>query len=133
MTKSCKLNIITSADGTETSFVKDAKMRVSENDVSILYNDEEAEVSLHFFEGGAEIIRRGDYSLELYLKTGEETDGALGISGARGSIRVFTHRADYRAGENSIVAMLDYVLLMSGEEQKMKLRLAARGNASEEK
>lgn len=133
MTKSCKLNIITSADGAETSFSKNAKMRVSENDVFILYNDENAEVSLRLFEDGAEIVRRGDYSLELRLKTGEETDGSLGISGAQGGIRVFTHRADYRAGETSVVAMLDYVLLMSGEEQKMKIRLAAHGNASEEK
>lgn len=133
MLKPCKLNLITSADGQEASFSKEARFELSENGAAVFYADSEAEVSLYFYADGVRIAREGDYSLRLTLKTGKETEGMLGIAGAQGAVGVFTHKADYRIGKNSLISMLEYDLLMSGGVQKMKVRLAARGEDSEEK
>ena len=124
--QSCNLTITTSVDGRETDFSCVGELGLTAHSATLRYTQENASVSLVLEGESAKIDRIGDYSLRLFLKRGEESDGALGLGGSDGEIKVFTHRVAYSIGQDSILASLHYDLIFGEERQEMKLRILAR-------
>ena len=124
--KLCQLNITTSADGVENSIVREGEMDLSFSDLRICYREDNALVFLQLKEGVTSIVRKGDYTLSLSLKQGELTKGEIGIGGQGGEVETFTHRMAYSLSKNSILLLLHYDLIISGEKQEMKLRILSR-------
>ena len=124
--KACKLTITTTADGVENTVTRDGEMELSIGSVQLRYREENAFVVMILKGESAEIQREGDYSLRLYLKRGELSQGTIGIGGANGEIQTFTHRVSYSVSKDSLLLSLHYDLLISGEKQVMKLRLLSR-------
>lgn len=124
--KRCRLTITTVADGQQTEFSCEGQLSLSLCAAELFYNQNGAQVSLVLDGETAKIERVGDYSLRLYLKSGEKTDGALILGGNEGEIQVYTHRVSYSVGKDSLLLSLHYDLLFAGDKQEMKLRILAR-------
>ena len=124
--KACKLTITTTADGVENSVTREGEMELSLTGVQLRYREENAFVVMILKGESAEIQREGDYSLRLFLKRGEVSQGTIGIGGSNGEIQTFTHRVSYSVSKDSLLLSLYYDLLISGEKQEMKLRLLSR-------
>ena len=101
-------------------------MELSLGKVVLRYREENAWVLLTIENGQAIIDRQGDYTLYLVLKEGESTKGLLGIGGNQGELETITHKVAYSLRKDSLLLSLQYDLHISGEIQKMKLRLLAR-------
>ena len=124
--KACKLTITTTADGVENSVTREGEMELLLTGVQLRYREENAFVVMILKGESAEIQREGDYSLRLFLKRGEVSQGTIGIGGSNGEIQMFTHRVSYSVSKDSLLLSLHYDLLISGEKQEMKLRLLSR-------
>ena len=124
--KACKVTIMTNADGQENTVVRDGSMELSFSCVSIVYQEENAIVSLHLQGENAEIERKGDYSLHLKLKKGNLQDGQIGLGDSCGAIQAFAHHIQYSVTEDCVLAALRYDLLFGEEKQQMQLRLLSR-------
>ena len=124
--QACKLTITTTADGVENTVSRDGEAELSLTSVQLRYREESAFVVMKLEGESAEIQREGDYSLRLFLKRGELTQGTIGIGGSNGEIQTFTHRVSYSISKDSLLLSLHYDFIISGERQVMKLRLLAR-------
>lgn len=121
----CQVTLTTTVDGKKTRVVRKGDLLISENQTRIVYEEENAVVTVCVEDGGVTLARKGDYSLYLRLEKGKILDGSLGIGGSEGSIRVKTERIGYFLAENEIVLDLKYVLL-AGEEQNTRVKIEAR-------
>lgn len=124
--KPCRLTITTIADGVETSITREGKMKLALSEAELFYQEETARVSIKLRNSTAEIAREGDYTLHLHLQEGAQTVGSIGIGGSEGEIQTFARRIAYSVSNDSLLLSLQYDLLISGERQKMKLRLLSR-------
>lgn len=124
--KKCRVTITTTVDDQEYTTVRDGEMEISVSSATLIYREENAATRIHFEGETAEIERMGDYSMRLRLMRGKMTDGEIGIGGSAGGIQSLTHRVQYSITEQSLLASLRYDLIISGEAQKMQIRLTAR-------
>ncbi len=124
--QACYLTITTSVDGSETQFSRRGEMELTPVSVHLRYEEETAKVRMKIQGEEAIIERNGDYSMRLSLKRGERTSGTLGILGNFGEIQTHTHKIVYSIGNDSLLLLMQYDLLINGEKQKMKIRLLAR-------
>lgn len=122
----CNIQITTTADGVETRFSqRGVWTALSAVEIRLEYEEEQARVQIVIGENGVQIHRLGDYTLDLTLKQGETLRGSLGIGGASGEVFTKTERLEYLLKENSALLLASYDLIVSGEIQKMKIRLKA--------
>ena len=124
--KRCRLTITTIADGVETAITREGKMKLALSEAELLYREECAQVLIRLRNSTAEIVREGDYNLHLYLQEGMQTSGSIGIGGSDGEIQTFARRVAYSISQDALLLSLQYDLIISGERQKMKLRLLSR-------
>ena len=124
--QACRMTITTSADGVENTIVREGKMELSLSEVILCYREENAFIRMRLQGENAEIERQGDYSLYLTLKRGEICKGEIGIGGNGGEIETYAHKINYSISKDSVLLSLHYDLIISGEKQKMKLRLISR-------
>ena len=124
--KRCHLTITTVADGQKTGVSCEGQLSLSTYSAILRYQQDGASVALILEGETANIERTGDYSLRLFLKSGEKTDGTLILGGNEGKMQVFTHRVSYSVGKDSLLASLHYDLLFGTDKQEMKLRILAR-------
>lgn len=124
--KRCRLTITTTVDGRATEFSCEGQLSLSVRSAALQYQQDGANVSLVLNGERAKIERNGDYSLRLFLESGEKTGGALILGGNEGGIQVFTHHVSYSITKNSLLLSLHYDLLFETDKQEMKLRILAR-------
>ena len=122
----CRLTITTKTDEQENTVIHDGEMELSPSLITLRYQEENAMVFLQLQGEKATIERRGDYSLRLTLIRGEMQPGEIGIGSSSGEILTYTHKVAYSITKDSLLLSLHYDLIMSGEPQKMKLRLISR-------
>ena len=115
--QACNITMTTSTDEEEITFSRLGEMELSLGKVVLRYREENAWVLLILENGQAIIDRQGDYALYLVL---------LGIGGNQGELETITHKVAYSLRKDSLLLSLQYDLHISGEIQKMKLRLLAR-------
>ena len=124
--KKCRVTITTSVDGQENTIAKEGEMELSLASATLIYREENGVTRIFVESEKAEIERIGDYTMRLYLIRGELTEGEIGLGGSSGNIQSFTHRIQYSVTEKSLLLSLRYDLMISGEVQKMQIRLNAR-------
>ena len=124
--KKCDLTITTTIDGTESIFTTEGKMEISSAFPKLCYCEDGAFVRIVFYAEGAKIERTGDYSLKLVLERGKVCAGVLGFGGNEGGISTLAHKVGYSIGKESLMALLQYDLLTSGEPQETSVRISAK-------
>lgn len=124
--RKCRVTITTSVDGQENTIAKEGEMELSLASATLIYREENGATRIFVESEKAEIERIGDYTMRLYLIRGELTEGEIGLGGSSGNIQSFTHRIQYSVTEKSLLLSLRYDLMISGEVQKMQIRLNAR-------
>ena len=122
----CKLSIVSTVDGKETVFSRDGEGEFSFLRTSLFYRDEGAEVCVETSENEVVISRRGDYTMELFLREGKKTKGTLGILGQSGEVEVYTEKIGHTLTDNSFMLIASYHLCFGADTQKMKIRMTAR-------
>ena len=126
MMKKCRVTITTAVDGQEYTTTREGEMELSVSVATLIYREENAATRIRLENEKAEIERIGDYTMRLNLIRGETTEGEIGFGGSSGVIQSFTHRIQYSVTEKSLLLSLRYDLMISGEVQKMQIRLMAR-------
>lgn len=126
MMRKCRVTITTVVDGQENTIAREGEMDISLGVATLIYREENAATRIHLENEKAEVERIGDYTMRLCLIRGELTDGEIGLGGSSGGIQSFTHRVQYSMTEQSLLLSLKYDLMISGEVQKMQIRLTAR-------
>lgn len=126
MMKKCRVTITTVVDGQENMIVREGEMELSTASATLVYREENAATRIYLEGEKVDIERIGDYTMRLHLIRGQLTDGEIGLGGASGGIQSFTHRIQYSATEQSLLLSLGYDLMISGETQRMQIRLMAR-------
>lgn len=121
--QACRIIIHTTVDGRETQTIREGKMSFTKLSAILVYREENAEVSVIFENGATKIERRGDYALSLILKSAETTQGSIGLGNSQGEIQTYAYKVAYSIGKDSVLAVLQYDLIIGKERQKMKLRL----------
>ena len=124
--KKCRVTITTVVDGQENTIVREGEMELSTLTTTLIYREENASTRIRLENERAEIERIGDYTMRLNLIRGEMTEGEIGLGGSSGAIQSLTHRIQYSVTEKSLLLSLRYDLIISGEVQKMQIRLTAR-------
>ena len=124
--QACTVMISTKADGTASEIVREGRVELLPRSAKIVYFEENATVSVSLCGEKATIVREGDYQLSLFLENGKKTKGEIGIAGNSGEIWTQTHSIESKITEDYVVACLQYDLLVSGESQKMELRLLVK-------
>ena len=124
--KPCYVTITTTVDGVKTEVSRTGEIALSVAETVLLYNEEQASVRFTLRGESAVVERQGDYSMRLRLERGKTCIGMLGLGGAEGEIRTFTHGVKYAVTEKSLLASLRYDLLINDEPQEMYVRLLAR-------
>ena len=124
--KKCRVTITTVVDGQENTITREGEMDLSLASATLIYREDNAATRIHLKDEKAEVERIGDYTMRLLLIRGELTDGEIGLGGSSGGIQSFTHRVQYSITEQSLLLSLKYDLIISGEIQKMQIRLTAR-------
>ena len=124
--QACRLTITTKTDEQENTFIHEGEMDLTPTMVKLRYQEENSTVFLQLEGETARIEREGDYTLRLNLVRGEMQPGEIGIGGSSGEILAYTHKVAYSITKDSLLLSLQYDLIMSGEPQKMKLRLISR-------
>lgn len=126
MMKKCRVTITTAVDGSEHTITREGEMELSIASATVIYREENASTRIRLDGECADIERVGDYTMKLHLVSGEVTEGEIGLGGSAGPIHSLTHRVQYSTTEQSLLLSLRYDLIISGEAQKMKIRLNAR-------
>lgn len=122
MSKECVLRIKTITDSTETEIVRTGKILQGKG-LTLSYREENAEVQILLSEVGAELFRKGDYTLKLPLVQGKKTLGVLGIGNNEGEVEIYTHEVFYATTQGMTLVKLQYDLFFGAEKQGMKLRI----------
>ena len=125
MMKKCRVTITTVVDGQENTITRMGEMEFSP-EVTLIYREENGATRIYLAGEKADIERIGDYTMHLYLARGELTDGEIGLGGVSGGIQSFAHRIQYSVTAQSLLLVIHYDLMISGEVQKMQIRLTAR-------
>ena len=128
----CTIIIATTVDGKQTTAKYQGEMQVSSSSVLLAYTEENAKVSLSLSSAHGEIMREGDYSLKLPLRTGETLQGWIGVNGSQGEVGVFTDKITFSTSENGVLAQLHYTLIFGQERQVMRLRIHATAHDKKE-
>ena len=123
--KKCKLVITTIVDGQEHSIAREGEMDLSLLSPTLIYREENGTTRICLKGETAEIERIGDYTMRLNLVREQFTEGEIGIGGSSGAIQSYAHRIQYSVSERSLLLLLHYDLIISGETQKMQIRLSA--------
>ena len=124
--KSCSISISSTVDGVESGVKRKGEISLSLSQTKLFYREEDGEVRIFLQGDSARIERTGGYSLRLFLKEGEESEGTLGFGAKEGSIPVVCDRVAYSVGKDSLLVSLSYRLRLGEEMQEMKLRILAR-------
>ena len=124
--QACSITIITTADGQETKIARNGQIALSALSARIIYQEENAHIDMFFQGDEVTIERKGDYTLRLHLKNGEKTVGSIGLGDASGQVETYARKVSYSLSENSLLALLHYDLIISGEKQEMQLRIHAK-------
>ena len=124
--QACQVMLSTKADGAGNEILREGKIEIFPRATNLVYHEDNAVVKISLHGERAEVVREGDYTLSLVLKSGETTKGKIGINGNEGEILTKTYAVEYKIAENYVVAHLKYDLLISGEKQEMELRLLAK-------
>ena len=124
--KKCRVTITTVVDGQENTITREGEMELSVSSITLIYREENGSTRMHLEKECADIERIGDYTMRLHLVCGERTDGEIGLGGSNGGIEVLTRRVQYSTTEKSLLLSLHYDLIISGERQKMQIRLKSR-------
>ncbi len=131
--RKCSLIIVTSVDGTETSFSGEGTLEGTLLFARLQYAQDGAKTIIEFKDRQVAIKREGDYSMQLLLEEGKTTLGQLTIGTNAGAFPVTTKKIAYTITEKSLLASMHYQLMFEGGAQEMKIRLNAREIYSEEK
>lgn len=121
----CQVALTTTLDGKKTRVVRKGDLLISDNQTRILYEEENAVVTVIVDKESVTLSRKGDYTLYLRLEKGKTLDGSLGIGGSEGNVQVKTERIGYYTSDNEVVLDLKYVLLL-GEGQNTRVKIEAR-------
>ncbi len=124
--QACLITITTTVDGQETKIVRQGEMALSTLSARIIYQEENALVDMFFHGNEVTVERQGDYTLRLHLKNGEKTVGSIGLGDVCGEVETHAKKLSYTLNENSLLALLHYDLMISGEKQNMQLRIYAK-------
>lgn len=129
-----KITITTQIDDTAENFANfNGEMDFSLLGAKVLYQDGEASVRIQINAQTLVIERSGDYGFFLELREGENIPAKLNVAGAEGDLTAYTEYLRYAIKEKSLLLSVKYALVfVGGERQKMKIRLTARLNGSEE-
>jgi uncharacterized beta-barrel protein YwiB (DUF1934 family) len=119
----CRITITTTADEHTTETVRNGQATLSLFSAEIVYQEENAEINISLQDGVLKILRRGDYSQELYFQEGKTLAGKIGIGGADGVIYTRTKRLSYSLTDTSLLLSLHYDLCIGDDPQAMKIRL----------
>ena len=120
--KKCKLVITTIVDGQEHSIAREGEMDLSLLSPTLIYREENGTTRICLKGETAEIERIGDYTMRLNLAREQFTEGEIGIGGSSGAIQSYAHRIQYSVSERSLLLLLHYDLIISGETQKMQIQ-----------
>ena len=124
--KACVVKISTVIDGVERSVQKSGEMSLDTLSATLVYNEDGATVTLTLENDVLNVLRVGDYSLQLRIEEGKEHFGKLGIGGSIGEIAVRTKKLTYSLTRNSWLLLAKYTLLTGGEPQKTSIRIQAK-------
>ena len=124
--QTCQVMLSTKADGVGNEIIRDGEIEIFPRAANLVYSEENAIIKLSLYGEQADVLREGDYTLSLFLKSGKTTKGKIGIGGNDGEILTKTHAVEYKIAEDYVVAHLVYDLLIGGEKQEMELRLLAK-------
>ena len=126
MVQACNFKITTTVDGQENTVLRSGQIEELEDGFLLLYNEENAQVSIRLGKGFAVIERQGDYSLHILLKLGKTQEGLLGLGGSQGKVLVQTHHLKFGLDGRAFKLAAGYDLLFGEEKQKMRLHLRAQ-------
>ncbi len=126
--KNCSITITTTVDGQQTTVKRQGEMSLTASSAKLAYAEENDQVTLSLYCAHGEIVRKGDYSIKLPLKTGETVQGEIGIGASHGCVEVYTDKISFSTSENSLLAQLHYTLIFGQERQVMRLRIHATAN-----
>ena len=124
--QACRIIINTTVDGCETQTIREGEMLLTSLSATLVYREENAEVSVVLENGVAKIERLGDYALSLILQGEEITQGLIGLGNSQGEIQTYAYKVAYSIGKDSALAVLHYDLIIGQERQEMKLWLHAK-------
>ena len=128
----CTITIATTVDGEQTTAKYQGNMQVTSSSVRLTYTDDSATVSIYLTATHGEIVRKGDYSLQIPLKTGETLQGMIGVNDNQGEVGVLTDKIAFSTSENGVLAQLHYQLIFGQERQVMRLRIHATADKNRE-
>ena len=128
MIRKCELTLKSIVDGAENLFTIVGRLEDHAGKIKVCYCEQPAVIHVVFGEKGqAWVDREGDYSLRLFLKEGEVTQGEIGINGNVGNLEIRTHRIEYDYSGIELTACLRYDLLLGENDvQEMQLQICAR-------
>ena len=112
--RNCDLTLTTTVEENRTQVKQSGKLRSSEAETTLVYNEAQATVFIKFLKDTVIIERQGDYSLYIPLEKGKIKTGTLGIGGSEGEILVETHAIGYSLSKTALLASLSYTLHFSG-------------------
>lgn len=124
--KACVVKINTVIDGIERSVQKSGEMSLDALSAKLIYNDDGATVTLTLDNDVLNVLRVGDYSLQLRIEEGKEYFGKLGIGDSVGEISVRTKKLTYSLTTTSWLLLAKYTLLTGGEPQETSIRIQAK-------
>jgi uncharacterized beta-barrel protein YwiB (DUF1934 family) len=124
--KACVVKISTVIDGVERSVQKSGEMSLDTLSATLVYNEDGATVTLTLENDVLNVLRVGDYSLQLRIEEGKEHFGKLGIGGSIGEIAIRTKKLTYSLTRNSWLLLAKYTLLTGGEPQETSIRIQAK-------
>jgi uncharacterized beta-barrel protein YwiB (DUF1934 family) len=124
--KACVVKINTVIDGVERSVQKSGEMSLDTLSATLVYNEDGAMVTLTLENDVLNVLRVGDYSLQLRIEEGKEHFGKLGIGGSIGEIAIRTKKLTYSLTRNSWLLLAKYTLLTGGEPQETSIRIQAK-------
>lgn len=124
--KACIVKISTVIDGVERSVQKSGEMSLDTLSATLVYNEDGATVTLTLENDVLDVLRVGDYSLQLRIEEGKEHFGKLGIGGSIGEIAIRTKKLTYSLTRNSWLLLAKYTLLTGGEPQETSIRIQAK-------
>jgi uncharacterized beta-barrel protein YwiB (DUF1934 family) len=124
--QACEVKIDTVVDGIKHNVQKMGEMSLDVLSAKLVYQDDGATVTLTLTNGVLDVIRVGDYSLQLRIEEGKEHLGTLAIGNSVGDIAVFTKKLSYSLTEKSWLLLAKYTLLTGGEPQETSIRIQAK-------